>query len=129
MKRRVSWSWLAPLLLCSGCAAFTGYTPDVPGQPPVVNLQSPAASPEASVGYGSLMTPEGSVGETSPRRVAPLARVLDVARERAYGVFEAAAELEAATGRVQAAAGALLPGVQFRAGGSYVDGRQVEVFG
>lgn len=128
MSSRASWCWLVPLVLCSGCAAFVGYAPQVPRPPLPDELRSRVALIDASVDLGAAATPNGAGGVASPRR-ASLPEVLGIARERANIVLEAAAQLEAASGRVQSADGALWPGVRLEAGGSHLDGRQVGSFG
>jgi outer membrane protein TolC len=121
--------FIAVLAACPGCAAFVGYVPETPAVPLPDELRANSAfRSEASVDLSAGARNHGAAGFTS-QRTTSLSEVIAVARESANAVLEAAARLDAASGRVQSADGALLPGVDVRLGGRYLDGREVGSFG
>lgn len=120
-------------LLCaaaiqSGCAAFVGYTPAPTQRPLPSSLRARRAPSQATLSLSEARSEAvgSAVGET---RSVSLSEVVVRAREHAYAVIEAAADVDAASGRAQSAAGALLPGASLEAGGGYLNGRQIGSFG
>ncbi|MCK6553265.1 TolC family protein [Candidatus Binatia bacterium] len=116
------------VLFSSGCAALTAYVPDPPIRALPPSLRAEVVAVEERARFGSEAS-DRPLGRLSRSREVTLEEVLRAARERANTVLEAAARLEAASGRLQTAAGALLPGIDVQLGGSYLDGRQVGSFG
>jgi len=119
-------------LLCaaaaqSGCAAFVGYAPAPAARPMPAALRARAAPSDARL---ALNGTQGAGGLTlHETRSISLAAVVARARDDAYAVLEAAAEVDAASARVQSAAGTLFPSATIEAGGDYLHGRQVGSFG
>ena len=122
-------SLLVSLLIASlqGCAAFRGYRNEPSREPRPAALEA-VAGPLASVDLSGVGDSGGTGGFSSRKRVL-LGEVVGVARERANIVLEAAARMEAASGRVQSADGALLPVVGIEAGAGYLEGREIGSFG
>jgi len=107
----------------TGCAVFSGYRHEPARRTMPASLRGGAAPAGASV----HLSPDGSSangGATTSREVS-LAEVVSVAREDSNRVLEAMARLDVASGRVQEADGALLPGAGIEAGGSYLRGRDI----
>jgi len=119
---RLAAFWLASLL--GGCAAFSGYQHDPPDRPLPDSFRSTASPSPASVDLTSATNATRHEGFDEHRSVS-LKEVVVVAREHANTVLEATALIDAASGRVQTAQGALLPGVSVEAGVGYLRGRDI----
>jgi len=107
----------------TGCAAFSGYRHDPAPRTMPATLRGGVAPVDASVDLSADRS--GPHNGFTKSRQTSLAEVVSVAREHSNRVLEAAARLDAASGRVQEADGALLPGVGVEAGGSYLRGRDI----
>ncbi|TFH23672.1 MAG: TolC family protein, partial [Myxococcales bacterium] len=116
-------AWIA------GCAATAPPPPSV--AIPAVHAADPAAVATMSLDPSSAAQPDHTfaAGEVSAQRTITLAEVLSTAESEAAAVLVAAARLDAAAGRSQAATGALIPGVAAQFGAKRLDGRQVGSFG
>lgn len=120
-----------PLLLTclaatSGCAAFRGYSPEVRSRPLPPSLRAHDRAPNSAVDIsGDLTSDLPGDAPTRSTRATSLVEVIERAREDSFAVLAAAEEVEAASGRVQAATGALLPGAGVEIGGSYLHGRDI----
>jgi len=112
----------------SGCAVFSGYTPELAQTPLPPELRDRGAPAPGVVPLQAPVEETAPVGFVSTRR-ASIDQVVEVARQHSNQVLQAAARIEVASGRVQSADGALLPGIDARVAGSYLDGRQIGSFG
>jgi len=107
----------------TGCAAFSGYRYEPASRTMPETLRSGAAPVDASV---DLPTDQSAPHDGfTTRRQTSLSEVVSVARQQSNRVLEATARLDVASGRVQEADGALLPGAGVEAGGSYLRGRDI----
>jgi outer membrane protein TolC len=114
------------LALCvlSGC--ISSYDPHVTERPMPTELHADAQS-ESEVEPVDVTVP-GAVDAENARAVA-LAEVVKVAMAEPTSVLEAAARLEAASGRVATSDGRLLPGLSADFRVRYLDGREIGSFG
>ncbi len=124
MIRSVVLILLAALLTQNGCAALEGYRPTATDRPfpPALRARNERLD-------GSIDLSGHDASAPLPTRTISLAEVIARAREDSAAVLEAAANLDAASGRVQTATGPLLPGAALVVGGSSLNGRQVGSFG
>lgn len=112
------------ILLCTtGCAAFVGYRHETVARPLPGSLRGVATPSDASVDLSTA--PNAAHGGLARQKRVSLAEVVGAARQHANLVLEAAARVDAASGRVQSADGALLPSIGVEAGGSYLHGRDI----
>ncbi|MBW2189300.1 MAG: TolC family protein [Deltaproteobacteria bacterium] len=114
------------LALCvlSGC--ISSYDPHVTERPMPTELHADAQS-ESEVEPVEVTVPEAVDAENA--RAVALAEVVKVAMAEPTSVLEAAARLEAASGRVATSDGRLLPGLSADFRVRYLDGREIGSFG
>jgi outer membrane protein TolC len=114
------------LVLCvlSGCVR--GYDPHVTERPLPTDLHADAQS-EGEVEPVDVKVP--GAADTADARAVALAEVVQVAMGEPTSVLEAAARLEAASGRVATSDGRLLPGLSADFRVRYLDGREIGSFG
>ena len=114
------------LALCvlSGC--ISSYDPHVTERPMPTELHADAQS-EGEVESVDVIVPEAADAENA--RAVALAEVVKVAMAEPTSVLEAAARLEAASGRVATSDGRLLPGLSADFRVRYIDGREGGSFG
>lgn len=121
---------VALALYASGCASLSGYRHPTQERALPRALHGSLGSAQDFIAPIDLSAAPQATPEVPTRqgRVS-LSEVVAVARRDASDVLEAAARLDAASGRVQEADGALLPSFGAEVGGSYLHGRAINTDG
>ena len=114
------------LALCVPSGCISSYDPHVTERPMPTELRADAQS-EGEVESVDVSVPE--VADAENARAVALAEVVKVAMGEPTSVLEAAARLEAASGRVATSDGKLLPGLSVDYRVRYLDGREVGSLG
>jgi outer membrane protein TolC len=124
LHRTLLFTFVVVLYVLSGCVR--GYDPRVTERSMPNDLQADAQS-EGEVPPVDVTVPNAT--DTEPVRAVALADVVQTAMDAPTSVLEAAARLEAASGRVATSDGRLLPGVSADFRVRYLDGREIGSFG
>lgn len=115
-------------VLCALSGCVRGYDPHLTERPMPSELQ-PDAQSEGEVEPVHVTVAVAEEADTTEVRAVSIAEVVKTAVDQPTSVLEAAARLDAASGRVQTNDGKLLPGLSVDYRVRYLDGREVGSFG
>ncbi|MBW2160632.1 MAG: TolC family protein [Deltaproteobacteria bacterium] len=114
------------LVLCALSGCVRGYDPHVTERPMPSELHADAHA-EGEVEPVDVAVPEAT--DAKHARAVALTEVVKIAMAEPTSVLQAAARLEAASGRVATSDGRLLPGLSTDFRVRYLDGREIGSFG